>query len=261
MASPLEVAFLLANLRAVGLMPDSDFQRLKPGLIELIRRSVYRESGAGEPQTSLAQFLDESAGKAESPPYDEWSSRVGDEDLWKHVISIFLKLAKDIEVGSFLTRFLLPDDAPESNVVASSISFEELSNHFDGQDLPATPLTDKRPGIFDRLGGQSYELNRASRAAIDDLNMKVDALEREIADMRKQGMRSDFPDNNAATPSFARDVEDERAKKSKIAELQRDLQRELRSAELHASKGETFNAGSARGRAARIESMLRALGA
>lgn len=252
MASPLEVAFLLANLRAVGLMPDSDFQRLNPGLIELIRRSVYRESGAGEAQTGLSQFLGESAGETEPLPYDEWSSRVGNEELWKHVISIFLTLGREVEAESEMS-------------LAQFIGSEDdiaLNRFFDKDCLPTSPISAKRPGIFDGLEVRSYEMSRgASREALADLSRKVDALEREIADLRGQSRRSDFRDDHVAPHIQSRNAEDERAKKSKIAELQRDLQRELRSAELHASKGETFNAGSARGRAARIESMLRALGA
>lgn len=262
MASPLEVVFLLANLRAVGLMPDSDFQQIKPGLIELIRRSVYRESGAGEPQTSLAQFLDESAGETKPPPYDEWSSRVGDEELWKHVVSIFLKLAKDVEDGTFLARLLLPDDAPEFNVVASSISFEELSNHFDGQGLPTSPLTDKRPSIFDSLEAQSYELNRAaSRAAIDDLSLKVEALEREIAGLRRQSIRPDFRDDHAATQFHSLKADRNGTNGREIAKLQDDLVRELNSAAFYDGDGNSVMAGAAKARAARIESKLRSLGA
>lgn len=269
MASPLEVAFLLANLRAVGLMPDSDFQRLNPGLIELIRRSVYRESGAGEPQIGLAQFFDESAGETDAPSYDEWSSRVGDEELWRHVISMFLALKREVDGHSenetSLSQFLLPDDEHELGAIESanaSIRHDEISSLFEEEDLPIYSLEFQRPGIFDGLEVRSYEMSRGvSREALADLSRKVNALEREIADLRGQSRRSDFRDDHATPPIHSQNAEDERAKKSRIAELQRDLQRELRSAELHASKGETFNAGSARGRAARIESKLRALGA
>lgn len=252
MASPLEVAFLLANLHSVGLMPDSDFQRLNPGLIELIRRSVYRESGAGEAETSLAQFLDESVGETDAPSFDDWSSRTIDTELWKHVISIFLTLKREVGSGpeTSLAQFAVSDDDIELDMI------------FDGDCLPTSSLSTQQPGLFDSLELQAYEMNRgASREALASLSKKVKVLEREIADLRKQSFPSDHRDDHAAPHIHSRNAEDERAKKSKIAELQRDLQRELRSAELHASKGETFNAGSARGRAARIESMLRALGA
>lgn len=260
MASPLEVLFLLGNLHAVGLMPDSDFQRIKPGLVELVRRSVYRESGAGEPEISLGQLSDDHLEAMEVPSFDEWSSRVGDKELWKHVISMFLVLKRDVDgsdVETSLADFLRPDDDIKLGSIADD--FEEI---FEGECLPVSPKTSNPRGLFNSLADQFFEgTMETSGAQLDALNRKVDALEREIADLRKRGTRSDFSDGHAVTKINLRNGEDGSAKESRIAELQRDLQRELRSAELHASKGETFNAGSARGRAARIESMLRALGA
>ncbi|MFO1255198.1 MAG: hypothetical protein U1E37_05955 [Sphingomonadaceae bacterium] len=252
MTSPLEVAFLLANLRAAGLMPECDFQRLNPGLIELIRRKVYRETESDHLQTSLEQFLDPRPEGKEPVSYDEWSSLVRDEDLWKHVIAIFLTLKKEVEAGpeTSLAQFMVSDDDIALNMIV------------DGGSLPASPLFAKHPGLFDSLELRSYEISRgASREALADLSRKVDALERQIADLRGQGIRSDFRDDHAAPHIHSRDAEDERAKKNKIAELQDDLNRELRSAAFYDRDGDAFNAGSAKARAAKIESKLRALGA
>lgn len=260
MASPLEVAFLLANLRAVGLMPDSDFQRIKPGLIELIRRSVYRESGAGEPKIGLAQFLDESAGETESPPYDEWSSRINDDELWKHVISMFLVLKRDVEgsdVETSLADFLLPDD--DMKLVSIADDFEGI---FEGERLPESPQTTNPRGLFNSLMDQFFELTMETRRAqLYDLNRKVDALEREIAGLRRQSIRPDFRDDHAASQFHSPKADRNGTNGREIAKLQDDLVRELNSAAFYDGGGRSDMAGAARARAARIESKLRSLGA
>lgn len=269
MASPLEVAVLLANLRTVGLMPDSDFQRLNHGLIELIRRSVYRESGAGEPQTSLAQFLDESAGETDAPSYDEWSSRVGDEELWRHVISMFLALKREVdghsEIETSLSQFLLPDDEHELGAIASenaSIRHDEIGSLFEEEDLPICSLGLQRPGIFDSLGLQSQENEkRAILELISQLISRIEALENKIAGLRKQGIRSDFRDDQAAPQFHSSKADRNDSNGREIAKLQDDLVRELNSAAFYDGDGNPVMAGAAKARAARIESKLRSLGA
>jgi hypothetical protein len=260
MSSPLEVAFLLANLRAVGLMPDSDFQRLNDALIELIRKRVYNETGLGladnfiyvnndDPSTKIpnrSEIFATEDGR-EFIPYKDWSSRISDDDLWRHIMPLYRRKKRDID--EFSERILREEDY-------------DLADLFNKEDLIESSGYLDPPCIFDDLTAQSFEVSmEASRAQLVALNRKVDALEREITDLRKQGNRSDFRDSHAVMPTQSRNAEDERVKESKIAELQSDLRRELRSAAIYDRDGDVFNAGSARARAASIESRLRSLGA
>lgn len=250
MARPLELAFLLANLRAIGLMRDSDFQRFNSAIIQVVKKSIYRDL-----EKDPYEDLDGERVVEPPPDYTEWSTKNADADLWKYVISIFNALQRNVREHDFSCD---DSDWHEGGYIFNN----ELESIFTGSDLPdLAQFGYGALGMFDTLEGRSAAYVAVSHKDIADLHMKVSALEHEIADLRQRATRSASRDGNAATPTHSRNAEDERAKKSKIAELQDDLNRELRSAAFYDRDGDAFNAGSAKARAARIESKLRALGA